>query len=142
MCTRSFVLFLFSYFWRPRDAQGRSKPGPSSPKGATRTPQGIPGTPQNRLKISLGYHLVTQGRPGGSRGTRRKEIDTKIYKKTLLAQHPQSVNKFAGVTFSTCLANTHAPLRPPPYSKKSVTVSGVRLHSIFVLPIHSYICMC
>ncbi len=98
MCTTSFFFTFFRYFWRPRDAQGGSKAGPRSLKGATRTPQGIPGTPKNRLKISLGYDLVTQGRPGGSRGTHRKEIHTKIDQKTLLSHHPQSVNKFAGVT--------------------------------------------
>ncbi len=74
-----FLLFFLRYFWRPRDAQGRSKAGPRSRKGATRTPQGIPGILKNRLKITLGHHLVSQGRPGGSRGTRRKEIHTKIY---------------------------------------------------------------
>jgi hypothetical protein len=75
-----FSSFFLRYFWRPRDAQGRSKAGPRSRKGATRTPQGIPGTAKNRLKITLGYHLVSQGRPGASRGTRRntrrKELDT------------------------------------------------------------------
>ena len=74
-----FSSFLLRYFWRPRDAQGRSKAGPRSRKGATRTPQGIPGTPKNRHKISVGEYLLSQGRPGGCRGTHRKEIDTKIY---------------------------------------------------------------
>ena len=81
-------LFL-CHFWSPSDAQGRPKAGTRSPNGTTRSPQGIPGTPKNRHKIILGHQLLTQGRPGGSRRTHRKEISSKSIKKHCLPTTPR-----------------------------------------------------